>query len=1844
MRRPARPSRSRLILAAPLGAALLLLYSVSLALAQGVGQFITTYPGGARPTCASIPSPVTGKTYCYDAAEVVGGNPQNALKVYTGSGYSIVGGGSGGSPAGSVGSVQVNAGAGAFGSTTALTDVTALGAVCNGSDIGSTMASALAGTAQEIYQPSGCVWTSSRTLPAEKSILGAGYGSVIGDGGSFLTIASRGRLANLRIRDANTGVGAEGYLGLGIFYGLSAQSYTLTGQDIAVDVWKAGATGTGTSVGISVNHLGLGSGDNYYGQITAGATEFFDAAFRADSYGGAAGAALYSGFLFDTASTSMRAHSVIDKRGAINSSFPPLFYSWEAVTGTVPLLYMEQKGAAFGGTFLSLQAAAGSGSFSGSFITAGSGGTTVWSVSAAGVTTTKDLILYEAGGARGSIQFYDNGNTNFVGIKAPSAIGTNLVWEWPAVDGANGDCLATNGAAALSFIPCGGGGAGTITAIGGQAGPVITVNGAPHANLSIAAAANDLSIAQTGAFGAALGGTGQSSFTKGDLLCASAATTLTKLGVGTDGQILTADSTQACGVKWGSSAGTGTVTNTGTLMPNAFILGNGGVDVKPQAITGYVKGAGASAPSGVTTIPVTDGGTNITSYTKGDLLVATGATTLVKVPVGLDGQCFIADSTQASGVKYTGCASGGSVTSVGLAAPGGGVFSVTGSPVTAAGTLTLVATGTSGGLPYFASTSTIASSAALTNRGLLVGGGAGAAPRAIAAMANGQFPIGSTGADPVPGTLGSSTLTIAQGAGTLTADIPSPLKIAIQDKGGEQFDIAAYGAVPNSSGAAAANTAAWNAAKTAAAAAGGGIIYVPQGRWYLNVVADIPTNVSIRCSGQSTQLEFVPTADNQTFLHFNTAKDSGIRDCVIFSEELTFTKTAIKITNNDNFYADGVTIGYQGNNWTGAGSIGWDIGGHFLVKITRPDTYADRPMIFRGVAAAGYGCDFCYIGHGQLDANNSAHPTIEVLDTAVLSQTVIEDMSLHRGSGWFTHIGPTNLSGGGPGALVFRDIRAEQPVDENDWCFNIDVPSPLHGLQIQFENVRCPNKNGIRLRRVEEVTLNGFFQSTASGTYTTSIDASAAGAFTGDIVIVNLITGATPVMTGYRLDFDALRGFQLWRSATATTAPTAQFSSVSTSGCVLGNGFFSCGAGGAVPAGPSKLAFSQPTSTIGVISVHGPGVGLANLGVMQFTLLDSTDSTQLNPLVLSSTGARISLNASSPLPTPAGVLQVAAATGTQTGIVAEGFNAQGAFIGRRASGSPTARGPLLSGEAIVALYGSGAYDATSYSGAQGSFGCFAGQNWSASSLGTFCTVGVTPLGSTTLTESMRWAGISGGQGYRVSMSPTNAAPSYANSRPFAINATTSGSRTASGPLVEGNPIAGMHVKNTDASTPGGSCGGGAVLGLCTSVTNLTEVQETSGFGGTAYGLGSIYYVNGSTYAAERAALFAGAIATAGSNFALYGANHFMAIEPGVTNFNLVIGSLTEVWCGKASDCLAKATGIQVQAGDPGYGQTMQTGVKVISELVAGGSGTGAQGFAHAFSLENAAGTRQYDLQGNGFVRMTPAALNNPSFATSRPFNIDVSTTGTRAATGSDFVTANSISGFYVKNTDASQSASLQLGDRTSVTGFVHATETSAFTGTAYGLVSLYEINGSTSAGERAATFSGTFVNSGSNAPTYGHNVFLGVKAAVSSIGPSAVALAELNCQIAGCLTNAFGASIANVTSAFGTSQKAAAGLIIHPTLTIGGGGTDAWGQAIRYGNYNGTDTRFQVRGAGDLVVDAPAGYVGTLLSLNLNAASVLAVNSNGTIFMSPAAWTSGTVKTLCIDDATGQVFKKTGAC
>jgi hypothetical protein len=104
----------------------------------------------------------------------------------------------------------------------------------------------------------------------------------------------------------------------------------------------------------------------------------------------------------------------------------------------------------------------------------------------------------------------------------------------------------------------------------------------------------------------------------------------------------------------------------------------------------------------------------------------------------------------------------GTVTSVAQSFTGG-LISVGGSPVTTSGTLALTVAGTSGGVPYFSSTSAWASSAALAANAIVLGGGAGAAPATTTTGTGVVTAIGNA-VNTNGGLVTASTASIASGA------------------------------------------------------------------------------------------------------------------------------------------------------------------------------------------------------------------------------------------------------------------------------------------------------------------------------------------------------------------------------------------------------------------------------------------------------------------------------------------------------------------------------------------------------------------------------------------------------------------------------------------------------------------------------------------------------------------------------------------------------------------------------------------------------------------------------------------------------------------------------------------------------------------------------------------------------------------------------------------------------------------------------------------------------------------------------------------------------------------------
>lgn len=135
-----------------------------------------------------------------------------------------------------------------------------------------------------------------------------------------------------------------------------------------------------------------------------------------------------------------------------------------------------------------------------------------------------------------------------------------------------------------------------------------------------------------------------------------------------------------------------------------------------------------------------------------------------------DGKLFYKDNAGVVKLMASNAASTGTVSSVAQSFTGG-LISVSGSPITTSGTLALTVAGTSGGIPYFSSGSTWASSAALAANALVLGGGAGAAPSTTTTGTGVVTAIGNNvnttgGLVTQSGTLAASALLLGGGSGT----------------------------------------------------------------------------------------------------------------------------------------------------------------------------------------------------------------------------------------------------------------------------------------------------------------------------------------------------------------------------------------------------------------------------------------------------------------------------------------------------------------------------------------------------------------------------------------------------------------------------------------------------------------------------------------------------------------------------------------------------------------------------------------------------------------------------------------------------------------------------------------------------------------------------------------------------------------------------------------------------------------------------------------------------------------------------------------------------------------------
>ena len=217
-----------------------------------------------------------------------------------------------------------------------------------------------------------------------------------------------------------------------------------------------------------------------------------------------------------------------------------------------------------------------------------------------------------------------------------------------------------------------------------------------------------------------------------------------------------------------------TLPTSGTLMSSVTAL-SGAVTGTPSS-SNFLRGDGTWNNISLTTnvsgtLPIANGGTGVTTTpVNGALLIGNG-TGYTSSTLTAGSGITITNSAGGISISNGSPSSGGTVTSVSFT---GGIISV----ATATSTPALTVAGTSGGVPYFSSASTWASSGVLAQYGVVLGGGAGASPTTLTNGTTNQVLLANTSASPSWGQVSltasvTGTLPVANGgtgATTLTAN------------------------------------------------------------------------------------------------------------------------------------------------------------------------------------------------------------------------------------------------------------------------------------------------------------------------------------------------------------------------------------------------------------------------------------------------------------------------------------------------------------------------------------------------------------------------------------------------------------------------------------------------------------------------------------------------------------------------------------------------------------------------------------------------------------------------------------------------------------------------------------------------------------------------------------------------------------------------------------------------------------------------------------------------------------------------------------------------------------------
>ena len=262
------------------------------------------------------------------------------------------------------------------------------------------------------------------------------------------------------------------------------------------------------------------------------------------------------------------------------------------------------------------------------------------------------------------------------------------------------------------------------------------------------------------AVGVSKGGTGATSLTDGGGLLGSGTSAVTVMAVLADGEMIVGDGTTDPVAESGATLRTSIGVGTGDSPQfTAINLGHASDTTLTRASSGNVSIEGnAIYRAGGTDVPVTDGGTGVSSLTAGGVLLGSGTGAITATAVLGDGVILIGDASGDPTTLDVGSSSG--ITILGTVATG--VWN---------GTAVTAAYGGTG-------------ATSLTDGGVLLGSGTGAVT-AMSVLADSEMIVGDGSGDPVA----ESGATLRTSIGVGTGDSPQFTGLTVSGTGASSLDV-----------------------------------------------------------------------------------------------------------------------------------------------------------------------------------------------------------------------------------------------------------------------------------------------------------------------------------------------------------------------------------------------------------------------------------------------------------------------------------------------------------------------------------------------------------------------------------------------------------------------------------------------------------------------------------------------------------------------------------------------------------------------------------------------------------------------------------------------------------------------------------------------------------------------------------------------------------------------------------------------------------------------------------------------------------------------------------------------